>query len=385
MKAILALEDGTTFEGSSIGATGTVTGEMCCDTSVMGYQEILTDPALSGRVLAMTYPLIGNYGVCEEDNESSAPQAAGLVVTELARLHCNWRAEEAMEPWLQRHNIVGIAGIDTRKIATLQRNKGTLRCCITTELSAEEAIAAAQNAPAIETTAPVAKVSCTAPYHWEGESRAWKLPNKTQGDMTTYCELPPISYKVVVYDLGVRRSILRSLRQTGCDVTVVPFTTSAADVLAMQPDAVVLSDGPGAPAALASVAEQAAILADKLPVAGIGLGCQVLAMSQGAQCSKLRVGHQGCNQPVKLTSTSKVNITTQNSIFAIDAASLPAELTVTAVNLNDDTVAALRSSKRPIFGVQYLPAAPASADDADNFYNELIQTIKAVKAGKYSA
>lgn len=385
MKAILALEDGTTFEGSSIGATGTVTGEMCCDTSVMGYQEILTDPACSGRILAMTYPLIGNYGVCEEDNESAAPQAAGLVVTELARLHCNWRAEEGMNPWLQRHNIVGIAGIDTRMVATLQRNKGTLRCCITTELSAEDAIAAAAQAPHIEDTTPVSKVSCTEAYHWTGESRAWKLPNKTQGDLTTYTELPPISYKVVVYDLGVRRSILRNLRQSGCDVTVVPYTTTAADVLAMHPDAVILSDGPGAPTALPAVAAQAALLADKLPVAGIGLGCQVLATALGASCRKLRVGHQGCNQPVKDTTTGKVNITTQNTIYAIEASSLPSELEVTAVNLNDDTVAALRSSKRPVFGVQYIPAAPAGADDTTGFYGELISTIKAVKAGKYNA
>ena len=385
MKAILALEDGTTFEGSSMGAAGTVTGEMCCDTSVMGYQEILTDPAMHGRILAMTYPLIGNYGVNEEDNESAAPQAAGLVVTELARLHCNWRATEAMEPWLKRHNIVGIAGIDTRKIATLQRNKGTLRCCISTELSAEEAVAAAKAAPAIEATSPVCEVTCSAPYHWEGESRAWKLPNKTQGDLGNYCELPPIGYKVVVYDLGVRRSILRSLRQVGCDVTVVPACTTAADILAMRPDAVLLSDGPGAPTALPQVTAETATLADKLPVAGIGLGCQVLATALGATTRKLRVGHQGCNQPVKSSTTGQVSITTQNSIYAIEADSLPADVAVTAVNLNDDTVAALRSTSRPCFGVQYIPAAPADAEDAAGFYGELVRTIKDVKAGKYNA
>ena len=377
MKAILALEDGTTFEGSAIGATGTVTGEMCCDTSVMGYQEILTDPACSGRILAMTYPLIGNYGICEEDSESAAPQANGLVVTELARLHSNWRANEDMGTWLKRHNIVAIDSVDTRKIATLQRNKGILRACISTELSAEQAIAAAKAAPSIENTTPVCKVSCPAPYHWEGESRAWKLPNKTQGDLTTYKELPGISYKVVVYDLGVRRSALRSLRQVECDVTVVPACTPAADVLALRPDAVILSDGPGAPTALSNIFEDIKVLADKLPVAGMGLGCQVLVLALGGSARKLRVGHQGANQPVKSIATGQVAITTQNSIYAIDADKLPAELSVTAINLNDDTVAALRSNTRPLFGVQYIPTA--------DFYNELVQTIKDVKAGKYNA
>jgi len=385
MKAILALEDGTTFEGSSIGATGTVTGEVCCDTSVMGYQEILTDPACSGRVLVMTYPLIGNYGVCEEDNESSAPQAAGLVVTELARLHCNWRAREGMEPWLQRHNIVGIAGIDTRKIATIQRHKGGQRCCISTELSAEEAVAAAKATTPIETTAPVCRVTCPAPYHWEGDSRAWKLPNKTQGDLTNYTELPPISYKVVVYDLGVRRSVLRSLRQVGCDVTVVPASTTANDVLALRPDAVVISDGPGTTAPLTTEATEIKLLTDKLPVVGMGLGCQLLVTALGGTTRKLRVGHQGCNQPVKTLCDGKVAITTQNSISAIDADTLPAELRTTAVNLNDDTVAAVCGNTRPLFGVQYIPAAPTDAEDANGFYGQLVQTIKAVKAGKYNA
>ena len=385
MKAILALEDGTTFEGSSIGAVGTVTGEMCCDTSVMGYQEILSDPACSGRVMAMTYPLIGNYGICAEDDESAAAGVTGLVVTELARLHSNWRADEPMEPWLERRGIVGIAGIDTRKIATLQRNSGALRCCISTELTADEAIAAAKAAPTIEGAYLVSNVSTPTTYHWEGESRAWKLPNKTQGDLTTYCELPPVSYKVIVYDLGVRYSTLRSLRQVGCDVTVVPASTPANEALALRPDAVVISDGPGDPSVLSDIAAEVKDLADKLPIAGIGLGCQVIATAMGATTRKLHVGHQGCNQPVKCTATGKVEITTQNNLFTINTDSLPQELQVTAVNLNDDTIAALTHSKLPVFGVQYLPAAPAGADDSANFYNRLVTTIKAVKAGQYNA
>ncbi len=385
MKAILALEDGTTFEGSSIGAVGTVTGEMCCDTSVMGYQEILSAPACSGRVMAMTYPLIGNYGICAEDDESATAGATGLVVTELARLHSNWRADEPMEPWLERRGIVGIAGIDTRKIATLQRNSGALRCCISTELTAEEAVAAAKAAPTMEGAYLVSNVSTPTTYHWEGESRAWKLPNKTQGDLTTYSELPPVSYKVVVYDLGVRYSTLRSLRQVGCDVTVVPATTSADEVLALRPDAVVISDGPGDPAVLSDIAAEIKNLAVELPVAGIGLGCQVIATAMGATTRKLHVGHQGCNQPVKCTATGKVEITTQNNLFTINTDSLPQELQVTAVNLNDDTIAAFTHCKLPVFGVQYLPAAPAGVDDSANFYNRLVTTIKAVKAGQYNA
>lgn len=377
MKAILALEDGTTFEGNSIGAIGTTTGEMCCDTSVMGYQEILTDPACKGRILAMTYPLIGNYGVCEEDNESNAPQVNGLVVTEIARLHSNWRATEAIEPWLKRHNIIGISGIDTRKIATLQRTGGALRCCISTELTADEAIEAAKNAPLTENSDLVSKVTCSEPYHWEGESRAWKLPNKTQGDLSTYRELPPVSYKVVVYDLGVRRSTLSSLRQAGCDVTVVPATHTAEDTLALRPDAVVISDGPGAPNLLTSTIAEVKTLSEKLPVAGIGLGSLVLAISMGAATRKLRVGHQGCNQPVKNQITGKVDITTQNSLFAIETDSLPADVSVTAVNLNDDTVAAYHHTGKPLFGVQYVPGS--------SFCNELVQTIKDVKAGKFNS
>lgn len=377
MKAILALEDGTTFEGSSIGATGTTTGEMCCDTSVMGYQEILTDPACCGRIMAMTYPLIGNYGICEEDNESDAPRINGLVVTELARLHSNWRASEDMGSWLTRHNIIGIAGIDTRKIATLQRNSGALRCCISTELSAAEAVAAAQAAPTIQGTDLTTAVTCKAPYHWEGESRAWKLPNKTQGDLTTYRELPPISYKVAVLDLGVRRSILQHLRQVGCDVTVVPAGTSAEDILSLRPDAVLISDGPGDPAALPAVAAEVKKLTDKLPVAGIGLGCLVTAYAMGATTRKLRVGHQGCNQPVKNLCTSQVSITTQNSLFTVVTESLPTAMKVTAVNLNDDTVAALSHESQPVIGVQYIPGT--------EFYNRLIQTIKDAKAGKFNA
>ncbi len=385
MKAILALEDGTTFEGTAIGVAGTVTGEICCDTSVMGYQELLTDPACKGRIMAMTYTLIGNYGVCEEDNESAAPQVNGLVVTELARLHSNWRAEESMGAWLTRHNVVGISGIDTRKIATLQRNKGALRGCITTELSAEDAIKAAQNAPELTGADLVSSVTTPTTYHWEGESRAWKLPNKTQGDLTTYTELPPVSYKVVVYDLGVRRSTLRRLRQIGCDVTVVPATTPAEEALSLLPDAIILSDGPGDPAALTAVTAQVQNLAGKLPVAGIGLGSLVIAIATGATTRKLRVGHQGCNQPVKSLCSGKVDITTQNTLFTIDSANMPEVLEVTEVNLNDDTVAAYRHASQPMFGVQYLPTTPAGADDTTNFYNRLIQTIKDVKAGKYNA
>lgn len=377
MKAILALEDGTIFEGISIGATGTTTGEMCCDTSVMGYQEILTDPACCGRILAMTYPLIGNYGICEEDNESAAPRVNGLVVTELARLHSNWRATEAMEPWLKRHNIVAISGVDTRKIATLQRNCGALRCCISTELSAQDAIEAAKNAPSLKGANLTSSVTCNAPYHWEGESRAWKLPNKTQGDLTTYSELPAVSYKVAVLDLGVRCSVLRALRQSGCDVTVVPANTSAEDILALRPDAVVVSDGPGDPAAMQAIAEEVKKLTGKLPVAGIGLGCMLAATALGAATDKLRVGHQGCNQPVKELSNGQVNITTQTNLFTILADTLPVEMKVTAINLNDDTVAAIRHGKLPFIGVQYIPGTA--------FYTELVQTIKDVKAGKYNA
>jgi carbamoyl-phosphate synthase small subunit len=357
MKAILALEDGTIFEGTSIGATGTTTGEACFNTAVMGYQEIITDPAHNGQILAMTYSLIGNYGIVEEDNESPAPQAAALIIGELSNLHSSWRADLPMGDWLKKHNTIGIEGVDTRKLARHLRTNGTMRACVTTELTAEQAIEKAKTATAIAGADLATAVSTKQAYTWSGESRPWKLPNKTAGDMSNYGELAPVSCKVVALDLGIKTSSLRALRQDGCDVTVVPAGTSAEEILAMNPDGLFLSSGPGDPAALTGVIETVKALIGKLPIFGLGLGNQVLALALGGATKRLKFGHRGSNQPAKDLSTGTVEITAPNHSFAIDAASLPACVKVTHINLNDDSVAGIICSEKLAAGLEYTPEA----------------------------
>lgn len=380
MKAILALEDGTIFEGSSIGATGTATGEVCFNTAVAGYQELITNPASRGLIPVMTYPLIGNYGIADMDNESDRPQANALVVTELARLHSNWNSTEDMGSWMSRHGMVGIAGVDCRAIATHIRDNGSMRGCVTTELNAEEAVATAKSAQTLAGSNLVKEVTTDNTYMWEGDSRAWKLPNKTVGDMTNYSELPAAIGKMVVYDFGVARSTLATLRRHGFECTVVPADTPAESVLALQPDAVFLSDGPGDAAVLNAPVAEIAKLTGKLPIAGMGIGHQVLALAFGGKTSKLKFGHHGANQPVKDERIGHVLITTQNESFTVEASSLPAELEVIQTNMNDNTVAALRHKTLPIYTVQYQAADIAGPKGYDSYYTEITKMIQAAKA-----
>ena len=384
MKAILALEDGTIFEGRSFGATGTVTGEACFNTSMTGYQEVLTDPSYRGQIVTMTYPLIGNYGVCEEDNESAGPQVRGFAVAEVARLHSNWRAHEPLPEWMARHGIPGIEGIDTRKLTKLLRTKGAQRACLSTELTADQAVAAAQAAPPMAGSDFVSEVSTPDIYHWEAESRDWKLPNKTAGDLSNYAELPPIRYRIVAFDFGVKRNILRCLRRDGFDVTVVPAHTTAEEVLALQPDGIFLSNGPGDPSALPSIYAEIQKLLGKLPIFGICLGHQLLGLAFGGRTFKLKFGHRGGNQPVKDLRSGKVAITSQNHGFAVDADSLPTDVEVTHINLNDGTVEGLRHKRLPVFCVQYHPEAAPGPKDATYFFGEFIGLIEDFKAGKYN-
>ena len=380
MKAILALEDGTIFEGSSIGATGTATGEVCFNTAVAGYQELITNPASRGLIPVMTYPLIGNYGIADMDNESDRPQTNALVVTELARLHSNWNSTEDMGSWMSRHGMVGIAGVDCRAIATHIRDNGSMRGCVTTELNAEEAVATAKAAQTLAGSNLVKEVTTGNTYMWEGDSRAWKLPNKTVGDMTNYSELPAVIGKMVVYDFGVARSTLATLRRHGFECTVVPADTPAESVLALQPDAVFLSDGPGDAAVLTAPVAEIAKLTGKLPIAGMGIGHQVLAMAFGGKTGKLKFGHHGANQPVKDERIGHVLITTQNESFTVEASSLPAELEVIQTNMNDNTVAALRHKTLPIYTVQYQAADIAGPKGYDSYYTEITKMIQAAKA-----
>ncbi len=384
MKAILALEDGTTFEGTSFGAAGTTTGEACFNTSMTGYQEIITDPSYRGQIVTMTYPLIGNYGVCEEDNESTGPQVRGFAIGELARLHSNWRSNEPLGDWMARYGILGIEGIDTRKLTKHLRTHGAQRSCLTTELNAEEAVEAARQSAPMSGSDFVTEVSTTETYRWDEESRDWKLPNKTAEDMSTYAALPPIKYNIVAYDFGIKRNILRSLRRAGFDVTLVNAYTPAEDILAMNPDGLFLSNGPGDPAALPRIHAQIEQLLGKLPIFGICLGHQLLAHAFGGKTFKLKFGHRGGNHPVKDLRTGKVAITSQNHGFAVDPDSLPADVEVTHINLNDGTIEGVRHTKIPVFCVQYHPEAAPGPKDASYFFDEFSGLIEEFKAGNYA-
>lgn len=383
MKAFLALEDGTVFEGSAFGASGTTCGEACFNTSMTGYQEIITDPSYRGQIVAMTYPLIGNYGVNSEDNESEGPQLRGFVIEELARLHSNWRANESLEGWLARYNIIGIQGIDTRKLTRHLRSLGAMRACITTNLSAEQAIEEARNSAPMEGSDFVKEVSTPTGYHWEAESRDWVLPNETSGQIGTYGELPPIAYEIVAYDFGIKRNILRCLRQAGFDVTVVNAETSAEDILAMGKDGLFLSNGPGDPAALGYIHQEIKKLIGKTPIFGICLGHQILAHAFGASTYKLKFGHRGGNQPVKDLRTGKVSITSQNHGFAVLDSSLPDDVEVTHINLNDGTIEGIRHKTHPVFCVQYHPEAAPGPKDADYFFDEFSELIKSFRANRH--
>lgn len=377
MKAILALENGTIFEGTSFGATGTFTGELAFNTSVVGYQELITDPSWKGLFLTYTYTHIGSYGVNEEDNESDRPQAAAVIATELSRLHSNWRSTESFGDWLARYGVPGIEGVDTRKLTLIIREQGSMRACLTTELSAEEAVAAAQAAPTLAGSDWAVKVSAAAPYHWEGESRAWKLPNKSRGDLSYYAELPAAERKAVVLDLGVQRSVLATLRRDGFDVTVVPATSSAEDILALGADGLFISHGPGDPAALSGIAAEVAKLVGKLPIYAMGLGHQVLSMALGCKTVKLPIGHHGGNYAVRDLRSNAVSITTQNNFFAVVADSVCGDAVITHTNLSDGTVAGVASQSAPAAGVQFLPVPPP--DDASRTFAEFIDMVDSFK------
>jgi carbamoyl-phosphate synthase small subunit len=344
-----------------------------------GYQEIISDPSYRGQIVAMTCPMIGNYGVNEEDNESSGPQVRGFVIEELARVASNWRATETLDAWLARHGVIGIQGVDTRKLTKHLRSVGAMRACITTDLSAQEAVQVARDSAPMEGSDFVCEVSTPFTYHWEDESRQWVLPNVCSGQTGTYEELPPVRYSIVAYDFGIKRNILRSLRRAGFDVTVVNSRTKAEDILAMGKDGIFLSNGPGDPAALDYIHAEVRKLLGKLPIFGICLGHQILGHAFGAKTYKLKFGHRGGNQPVKDLRTGKVTITSQNHGFAIDPDTLPEDVEVTHINLNDGTIEGIRHKKMPVFCVQYHPEAAPGPHDATYFFDEFAAEIEAFR------
>ena len=376
-KAILALEDGRTFEGEAFGHTGTTTtGEICFNTSMTGYQEIITDPSYRGQVVTMTYPLIGNYGVNPEDAESASPHVRGLVIGELSPVASNFRSRQSLGDYFVEHKILGIEGVDTRALTKHLRTAGAMRCCISTELSAEEAIQAAKNAPPMAGSDFVKEVSTAENYQWDKESRLWNIPSPSQNREGHYNELPPVKYKLVALDFGIKYNILRSMRQAGFDVEVVNSRTTAEEILALNPDGIFLSNGPGDPSALDYIHAEVKKLLGKKPIFGICLGHQILTHAFGGTTYKLKFGHRGGNQPVKDLRTGKISITAQNHGFATDPDSLPDDVEITHLNLNDNTVEGFRHKTLPAFSVQYHPEAAPGPNDAKYFFDEFAGMIE---------
>ncbi|NRA00259.1 MAG: glutamine-hydrolyzing carbamoyl-phosphate synthase small subunit, partial [Myxococcales bacterium] len=355
--AFLALADGTIFRGTAFGAEGVGVGEVCFNTSLTGYQEILTDPSYAGQIVVMTYTQIGNVGVNPADEESERPFLQAFVAKEVFHQPSNWRSTESMDAYLKRHGVPGIAGIDTRALVRRIRDGGAqigVVCSDPTQLGEAALVERARTAEGLDGRDLVAEVTCREAYTWnEG------LWPGIEGQVPR-SERPSPSYRLVAYDFGIKRNILRRLTEQGFDVTVVPATTSAEDVLALEPDAVFLSNGPGDPAGVQGVRENVRQLVDEKPVFGICLGHQILALALGGTTKKLKFGHHGGNQPGQDLNTKKVAICAENHGYAVDADSLreagePVE--ITHVNLNDGTVEGLAHAKRPLFSVQYHPEA----------------------------
>ncbi len=366
--AILALADGTIFHGLSFGAPLTITGEVVFNTSMTGYQEILSDPSYCGQIVTMTCPHIGNVGVNPDDIEANRLWAAGLIVREVSRTVSNWRATQPLPDYLKEHNLPGLTEIDTRALVRHIRAQGAMMAAVSAaeNLSTDDLVDLARTAPPMTGLDLAKVVTCSEPYHWTaGVSSHWhnQVPTTTNSE----------PYNVVAYDFGIKHNILRLLTASGCRVTVVPAATSAADVLAMQPDGIFLSNGPGDPAAVTyAIEETRKLVAKQLPIFGICLGHQILGLALGGSSHKLKFGHRGGNQPVRDEASREVAITSHNHGFALSAGSLPAEVEVTHINLNDDCIEGLRHKTKPIFSIQYHPEASPGPHDALGFFKQFV-------------
>ena len=383
MKAILALADGRYFEGLSFGAAGEAAGEVVFNTSMTGYQEILTDPSYEGQLVAMTYPQIGNVGVNLEDVESKRPYTRGFIVKDYTSRPSNWRATKPLHEYMDQHGIVGIQGIDTRSLVRHLRDHGSQEGIITTaDADPADAIAKAKAAPGLVGRDLVKNVTCAAPYSWdegdwelgEGYKKRPAAKNPRRGKNAASFQSP--GFAVVAYDFGIKYNILRNLAESGCQVKVVPADTSAAAVLAMNPDGIFLSNGPGDPDAVPYARENVQKLIGKKPIFGICLGHQIMGLALGGKTYKLKFGHHGGNQPVMDVTTRKVEITAQNHGFAVDADSLKGAVEVTHLNLNDNTVEGLAHRELPIFSVQYHPESSPGPHDANYLFQRFIKLME---------
>lgn len=359
MEAILALEDGKIFKGKSFGSCGEKCGEVVFNTSMTGYQEVLTDPSYKGQIVAMTYPLIGNYGINKEDAESRGLFLEGFVVKECSLIASSWRSQKTLRAYLAENNILGIEGIDTRKLTLHIRKAGSMKAVLSTlDFDEKSLVQKAKDAVGLVGRDLVREVTCSHKYVWKGKASGNK-------------------YKVVVIDCGVKYNILNKLLENKCQVVVVPAKTSAGEILRMKPDGILLSNGPGDPAAVIPVIETTKKLIGRVPIFGICLGHQILGLALGGKTYKLKFGHHGANQPVKDLKTNKVSITVQNHGFCVDINSLSRkEIEVTHINLNDQTLEGMRHKKLPIFSVQFHPESSAGPHDAEYLFEEFIKMME---------
>jgi len=382
MKAILALEDGSIFHGQGFGARASAGGEVCFNTSMTGYQEILTDPSYKGQIVTMTYPLIGNYGVNTVDVESWRPHAAGFVIRELSPVVSNWRADFSLAEYLERNGIPGIQGLDTRALTKKLRVRGALNGFISSEdISDAEAVRRAKEFVFVGVDY-VKEVTHPKAFRWDEKDEQSANFKLVTGNAPTDARnqrepLPSADIPIVAFDYGLKYNILRRLRQHGFAAQVLPATASAADALKHKPAGIFLSNGPGDPAALHYIVREVKTLVDRgIPVFGICLGHQILGQAFGGKTFKLKFGHRGANQPVKDLASGKVEITSQNHGFAVDAESLPPEVVVDRINLNDRTVEGMRHKTKPVFCVQYHPEASPGPHDSTPLFAEFRALIE---------
>ncbi len=375
MKAILALEDGSWFQGVAVGAPGHTEGEVVFNTSMTGYQEVLTDPSYAGQIVTMTAPQIGNYGVAATDEESDKPQVAGFVMRDASPVSSNWRAQGTLKDYLTRHNIVAIGDIDTRALTKKLRSAGVMRGIIATgTVDPAALVERARGIAHMEGSDLVKDVTCAEPYDFE-TSLADAVTEASYG-------VPPLRrakrpLRVAAYDYGIKLNILRRLAAHGCTVRVFPASTPAADLLAWKPDGIFLSNGPGDPAAVTYAIDNIKEIAKSdVPTFGICLGHQLMGLALGAKTYKLKFGHRGGNHPVKQLESGAIEITSQNHGFAVDPDSLPSNVKVTHLNLYDGTVEGLRHTDKPIFSVQYHPEASPGPHDADYLFQEFLDEME---------